>query len=196
MLQELKIPTMNTMNDDEFLVFCEANRRSGMHFERDKKGRIIFMSPTGSIGGHNDGEIFVEIKLWNRRHGLGFVFPSSTGFVLPNTAIKSPDVAWISRERWAQVPPELRKKFAPICPDFVIEVKSESDTWAEHEEKMCEYINNGCRLGWLLDPAERVYSIFEPHNLQPEKQPFGIISGGNVLEGLEIDLRTVFEDIG
>lgn len=196
MSQVLNIPTMDTMNDDEFFTFCEANRRNGMHFERDKYHRIIFMSPTGSIGGHNDGEIFVEIKIWNKQSHNGVVFPSSTGFTLPDTSIKSPDVAWIRRDRWEQVPPALRKKFAPICPDFVVEVISESDTWAEHEDKMREWILNGCQMGWLIDPNEKSYMIFTPQNTNPEKQPFGIINGGNVLEGLEIDLTTVFEDIG
>lgn len=196
MPQVLNIPTMDTMNDDEFFAFCEANRPNGMHFERDKYGHIIFMSPTGSIGGHNDGEIFVEIKLWNRKKNKGFVFPSSTGFTLPDTSIKSPDVAWIRRDRWEQVPATLRKKFAPICSDFIIEVISESDTWSEHEVKMREWIANGCQLGWLLDSNQRMYMIFTPHNTNPEKQPFGIINGGEVLEGLEIDLRNVFENIG
>ena len=131
MPQVLNIPTMDTMNDDEFFAFCEANRPNGMHFERDKYGHIIFMSPTGSIGGHNDGEIFVEIKLWNRKKNKGIVFPSSTGFTLPDSSIKSPDVAWIRRDRWEQVSSALRKRFAPICPDFVIEVISESDTFIE-----------------------------------------------------------------
>lgn len=196
MSQVLKIPTMDTLNNDEFFAFCEANRHNGMHFERDKNGRIIFMSPTGSIGGHNDGEIFVEVKLWNRKTKKGVVFPSSTGFTLPDSSIKSPDVAWIRRERWEQVPPALRKKFAPICPDFVAEVISESDTWAEHETKMQEWIVNGCQLGWLIDPNEQTYMVFTPENTNPEKLPFGIINGGSVLAGLEVDLRTVFEDIG
>lgn len=196
MPQVLNIPTMDTMNDDEFFAFCEANRPNGMNFERDKYGHIIFMSPTESIGGYNDGEIFVEIKLWNRKKNNGIVFPSSTGFTLPDSSIRSPDVAWIRRERWEQVPHELRKKFAPICPDFVVEVISESDTNNEHENKMREWIANGCRLGWLIDSNEQAYMIFTPQNTNPDKQPFGIINGGDVLEGLAIDLRTVFEDIG
>ncbi|MFN4146948.1 MAG: Uma2 family endonuclease [Runella sp.] len=196
MPQVLRIPHIDTLNDDEFFAFCEANRRSGMHFERDKHGNIIFMSPTGSIGGHNDGELFLEIKLWNRIFRKGYVFPASTGFLMPDSSIKSPDVSWITRERWEQVPHQLRKKFAPICPDFVAEIISESDTWTEHEDKMREYMANGCRLGWLLNPIEQQYMIFSPQNTNPEKRPFEIINGGEVLKGLEIDLRTVFEDIG
>ena len=196
MSQILNIPQMDTLNDDEFFAFCEANRRNGIHFERDKHGRIIFMSPTGSIGGHNDGEIFVEVKLWNRKTKKGVAFPSSTGFTLPDSSIKSPDVAWIKRERWEEVPPVLRKKFAPICPDFAVEVISESDTWPEHEDKMREWLTNGCQLGWLIDPNEETYMVFSPSNTNPTKLPFGIINGGDVLEGLTIDLRTIFEDIG
>ena len=196
MPQVLNIPTMDTMNDDEFFAFCEANRRNGMHFERDKYGQIIFMSPTGSIGGSRDLDIAFEIKYWAKQNKTGIAFGPATGFTLPDKSIKSPDVAWIRRDRWEQVPRELRKKFAPICPDFVVEVKSESDYWSEQESKMREYINNGCQLGWLIDPNEQTYMIFTPHNTNPKKLPFGIIDGGEVLEGLEIDLRTVFEDIG
>jgi Uma2 family endonuclease len=196
MPQVLNIPTMDTMNDDEFFAFCEANRRNGMHFERDKYGQIIFMSPTGSIGGSRDLDIAFEIKYWAKQNKTGIAFGSATGFTLPDKSIKSPDVAWIRRDRWEQIPRELRRKFAPICPDFVVEVKSESDYWSEQEAKMREYISNGCQLGWLIDPNEQTYMIFTPQNTNPEKQPFGIINGGEVLEGLEIDLRNVFEDIG
>ncbi len=196
MPQVLNIPTMDTMNDDEFFAFCEANRRNGMHFERDKNGSIIFMSPTGSIGGSRDLEIAFEIKFWAKENKQGIAFGSSTGFTLPDGSVKSPDVAWINRTRWERVPPAMRRKFAPICPDFVVEVISESDNWSEHENKMREYMANGCRLGWLIDPAEQTYMIFTPNNTNPEKRPFEVINGGDVLEGLEIDLRTVFEDIG
>ncbi|WP_273216318.1 Uma2 family endonuclease [Runella zeae] len=195
MPQVLHIPQIDTLNDEEFFAFCEANRGNGMNFERDKNGQIIFISPTGSIGGHHDGEIFVEIKLWNRQQKSGVVFPSSTGFILPDSSIKSPDVAWVSRKRWEQIPSELRKKFAPICPDFVIEVISESDTWDEHIRKMQEWLVNGCKLGWLIDPSQKTCMIFRVDDTNPSKMPFGIINGGDVLEGLEIDLRTVFEDI-
>lgn len=196
MPQVLNIPTMDTMNDDEFFAFCEANRRNGMHFERDKHGHIIFMSPTGSIGGSRDLDIAFEIKYWAKQNKTGIAFGPATGFTLPDKSIKSPDVAWIRRDRWEQVPRELRKKFAPICPDFIVEVKSESDYWSEQESKMREYISNGCQLGWLIDPNQQTYMIFTPQNTNPEKLPFGIINGGEVLEGLEIDLRNVFEDIG
>ena len=195
MSQVLNIPTMDTMNDDEFFAFCEANRRNGMHFERDKYGRIIFMSPTGSIGGSRDLDIAIEIGYWAKQNKMGIAFGPATGFTLPDKSIKSPDVAWINRERWEQVPSALRKKFAPICPDFVVEVISESDTWSEHVDKMKEWVANGCQLGWLIDPNEKTYMIFSPQNTNPEKQPFGVIDGGTVLEGLEIDLTTVFEDI-
>ncbi|MCP1382967.1 Uma2 family endonuclease [Runella sp. S5] len=187
---------MDTMNDDEFFAFCEANRRNGMHFERDKYGQIIFMSPTGSIGGARDLDIAIEVGYWAKQNKKGVAFGPATGFTLPDSSIKSPDVAWIRRDRWEQIPRELRKKFAPICPDFVVEVMSESDTWNEQKDKMREYIVNGCQLGWLINPNEQAYMIFTSQNTNPDKQAFGIINGGDVLEGLTIDLRTIFEDIG
>lgn len=196
MPQVLNIPTMDTMNDDEFFAFCEANRRNGMHFERNKYGQIIFMSPTRSIGGARDLDIAIEVGYWAKQNKTGVAFGPATGFTLPDSSIKSPDVAWIRRDRWEQIPRELRKKFAPICPDFVVEVMSESDTWNEQKDKMREYLVNGCQLGWLINPNEQAYMIFTPQNTNPDKQAFGIINGGDVLEGLTIDLRTVFEDIG
>ncbi|NBB22124.1 Uma2 family endonuclease [Runella sp. CRIBMP] len=196
MPQVLNIPTMDTMNDDEFFALCEANRLNGMHFERDKYGHIIFMSPPGTIGGARDLDIAIEVGYWAKQNKTGVAFGPATGFTLPDSSIKSPDVAWIRRDRWEQIPRELRKKFAPICPDFVVEVMSESDTWNEQKDKMREYLVNGCQLGWLINPNEQAYMIFTPQNTNPDKQPFGIINGGDVLEGLTIDLRTIFEDIG
>ncbi len=195
MSQAFIIPTMNALDDEQFFQLCQSNRHSGSHFERDKNGKIYFMSPTGSIGGFNDGEIFIEIKIWSRQSGKGYAFGPATGFLLPDKSIKSPDVAWIKKERWAKIPKDLRKKFAPICPDFVVEVKSETDGWEELIEKMKEWVANGCRLGWLIDPTEKLAMVFTPENIEPQKQPFSIIDGAEVLEGLKIDLRTIFEDL-
>ena len=196
MPQVLNIPTMDTMDDDEFFAFCEANRANGMHFERDKYGNILLMSPTGSIGGSRDLELAIVIGYWAKQNKTGIAFGSSTGFTMPDKSVKSPDVAWIRRDRWEQISPELRRKFAPICPDFVAEIISESDTWDEHEDKMREYIDNGCQLGWLIDPNQKTYMIFTPTNTNPEKRPFDVITGGAILTGLEVDLTTLFEDIG
>lgn len=195
MSQALIIPTMNPLDDEQFFQLCQSNRRNGIHFERDKNGKIYFMSPTGSIGGLRDLEIAFEIKMWSRINKKGFAFGPATGFTLPDTSVKSPDVSWISIERWKQVPKNLRKKFAPVCPEFVVEVKSESDSWDEQEEKMREWMANGCELAWLIDPSEKLVMVYTPSNLNPDKQPFGIIDGGTLLEGLEIDLRNVFEDL-
>ena len=191
---------MNSLDDEQFFQLCQLNRRNGVHFERDKNGKIYFMSPTGqsptgSIGGKCDLEIAFEIMLWSKKSGKGFAFGPATGFTLPDTSVKSPDTAWISRENWKKVPKGLRRKFAPICPEFVVEVKSETDNWEESETKMRDWIANGCKLGWLIDPSEKLFMIYTPENVYPEKQVFGIITGGNLLKGLKIDLRTVFEDL-
>ena len=128
--------------------------------ERDANGNIILMPPTGSETGRYNADISGEIWSWNRRKKLGFVFDSSTGFKLPNSAVRSPDVAWVSQERWEAVSEKDRQTFAPLCPDFVVEIRSTSDELKVLKDKMEEYRTNGCRLGWLIDRAGKQVFIY------------------------------------
>lgn len=191
MNQVLTLPMVGDLTDDEFFDLCMANPE--IAFERDSKRRILIMPPTGTEGGARDLDFAFYIKLWNFNHqSPGIVFGPATGFTLPNDAVRSPDTAWVRRERWEQVPTEERKKFAHLVPDFVTEIKSETDSWRELQDKMKEFIENGVQLGWLIDPQRKKVLVYTPINLQPEEQDFGVITGGEVLQGLELDLRTIF----
>jgi Uma2 family endonuclease len=193
MTQILKIPKLQDegFSDDEFFDFCMANE--GMNIERNSKREIIIMPPTSYESGFQELDLCFYVKLWNHTHKGGIMFSSQTGFTLPNQAIRSPDCSWISWERHNQLSEEDRKKFAHIAPDFVAEIKSPSDSWKGLQFKMVEYIENGVQLGWLIDVSKQKIMIYTPDNMEPQEQNFGIIDGGNVLVGLEIDLRKIFQ---
>lgn len=195
MTQILKIPKLEYagFTDDEFFEFCMANE--GLKFERNSKRETIIMPPTSYESGVQESNFGFHIQLWNHTYKKGFVFSSQIGFTLPNDAIRSPDCAWISTERHNNISLEERKKFAHVVPDFVAEIKSYSDSWKGLQLKMVEYMENGVQLGWLINPFDKKVMIYTPENVNPIEQDFGIITGGKVLIGLEIDLRTVFQEI-
>lgn len=179
---------MRHMTDDEFYYFCQEN--SDYKFERNATGTIIPMAQTGGESGIRNSELTTELTIWNRISRSGFVYDSSTGFKLPNGATRGPDAAWVVAERWNALTSEQRRKFPPLCPDFVVELMSESDSLKATDEKMREYMDNGCRLGWLIDPKieeSRVYrldgSVSVFHGFDTT------LSGEDVLPGFSFDLR-------
>ncbi|GAA4396265.1 Uma2 family endonuclease [Nibrella viscosa] len=184
----LVLKKLDSMTDDEFFAFCRAN--DPMEFERDKNGNIIIVAPTGSKTGLRNITLSGELYAWNKYHGLGYAFDSSTGFNLPNGATRSPDAAWIAKERWEAIPDEQQEKFAPICPDFVIELRSASDDLKYLQEKMAEYRENGCRLGWLIDRKEqKVYIYRQGQSVEIRESFETTLSGEEVLPGFTFDLR-------
>ncbi len=193
MRQKLVMHTLKPggLTDEEFFAFCAANKE--LRIERNSKREILIMPPTGSETGAYDLSLGSEIRNWNRKTKLGIAFGSSAGFTLPNDAVRSADVAWMGKERWAMVPEADRKKFARICPDFVAEIKSPSDSVRDLKNKMREWLENGCRLGWLIDPDDRQVYVFTPSQSDPPALPLGKVSGADVLPGLEIDLNEIFE---
>jgi Uma2 family endonuclease len=193
MRQRLVIDTLKPggLTDEEFFAFCVANKE--LRIERNSKHEISIMPPSGSETGLFNAGLVIEIGAWNRQTKLGVVFDSSAGFTLPNDAVRAADAAWISKERWAMIPEANRKKFARICPDFVAEIKSPSDSVRALQHKMREWVENGCRLGWLIDPEARQVYVYTPDQLDPPALPLGKVSGAGVLPGLEIDLSEIFE---
>ena len=184
----LKFPEQLRFTDDEFYAFCQEN--SDIQLERTKHGEIIIMSPTGGVTGDKNGEIIAELKLWSRSTQLGKVFDSSTGFVLPNGATRSPDASWVAKSRWNALSSEEKRKFPPLCPDFVVELMSESDALPAAQEKMDEWMENGCRLGWLFYPQEEKAFIYRPR--QPAEERTGYdktLSGEDVLPEFTLELR-------
>ena len=175
------------MTDDEFFDFCQSPEMSDKRIERTKTGKIIIMEPIGSDTGSFNSEVNLEVAIWNRETHSGRTFDSSTGFTLPNTAIKSPDVSWIARQRWEALPKALRKKFAPITPDFIIEIRSETDSLAKTKEKMEEYMLNGCRLAWLIDRIEERTYIYRADGSRDVVVSFDkTLSGEDVLVGFTL----------
>jgi Uma2 family endonuclease len=181
----------NRLSDDEFFELCQMNE---LRMERLKDSTIIIMEPTGSDTGIFNSEIHFEVAYWNRNSQEGKAFDSSTGFTLPDTSIKSPDTTWIAKERWEKIALDLRKKFAPIAPYFVVEIRSETDSLKELQHKMSEYIANGVRLAWLIDRANRITYIYRLDGSQDIVSFDETLSGENVLNGFRLKISDI-EDV-
>ncbi len=184
-------PLKALITDDEFFEFCAVNH--DLRIEMTKEGEMIIMLPVGSEGGHREFTLSIRFGAWAEADGTGIGFSSPTGFKLPNGAKRSPDLSWIRLERWNIIPKKQRKKFAPICPDFVVELRSETDKLAALKEKLEEYIENGAHLGWLIDPIEKKVHIYRP-NAQVEilDHPQSI-SGEPLLKGFALDLTGIID---
>ncbi len=178
------------MTDDQFYEFCQLNR--DFRIERNAFGELVIMSPTGSETDERNFNLIGQLWIWTKQDGTGVGFGSSGGFTLPNGAVRSPDAAWIKSTRWEAIPLELRKKFAPICPEFVIELRSDSDSLQLLQEKMQEYIDNGTELGWLIDRKQRKVFIYRPGNIIEELDNPQVLSGESLLPGFVLDLNQVW----
>ncbi|MBD2457766.1 Uma2 family endonuclease [Nostoc sp. FACHB-87] len=177
---------------EQFAALAAANR--DLRLERTAKGELIVNPPTGWETGKRNVTISGELYLWWRNAGEpGKGFDSSTAFVLPNDAIRSPDASWISQERWQVLTPEQKGTFANICPDFVVELRSSSDTLKTLQEKMREYIDNGAKLGWLIDPQQRRVEIYRPSSAVEVLDNPAELLGEEVLPGFVLNLRRVWD---
>ncbi|AFY40815.1 Uma2 family endonuclease [Nostoc sp. PCC 7107] len=180
------------VTQEQFTALAAANR--DLRLERTAKGELIVNLPTGWETGKRNWNIAGELYLWWRNGGEpGQAFDSSTGFVLPNGAIRSPDASWVSQERWEALTPEQKGTFANICPDFVVELRSNSDTIKTLQEKMREYIENGAKLGWLIDPQQRRVEIYHPSLAVEVLENPVELSGEKVLPGFVLNLRRVWD---
>lgn len=179
---------VESMTDDEFYAFCVENE--SIKFEREPDGQIVIMSPTGFNTGSRNSEIIAQLHDWNRERRMGRVSDSDTGFYLPNGAMRNPDAAWTSDERLSSVPEAELEKFPHMVPDFIVELVSKSDYPKNLDAKMKEWIANGCRLGWLIDPFTETVTIYSP-NQEPEsvKGFDRSVSGGEALPGFELVLK-------
>jgi Uma2 family endonuclease len=186
----LQIPKSLKFTDDEFVEIVAANK--DLRLELSAKGELSIMSPTGGETGNRNFEMCLDLGYWNRQNGLGKAFDSSTGFKLPNGATRSPDVSWIKIERWNELTPEQRKRFLPLCPDFVIELVSESDDLADTQAKMREYIANGLRLGWLINPKNKQVEIYRQNQEIEVLESPTSLSGEDLLVGFILDLQPIF----
>jgi Uma2 family endonuclease len=187
-MTETLVRLKNRLSDDEFFDLCQMNE---LRMERLKDGTIIIMKPTGSETGSFNFEISGEIRDWNKGTKEGKAFDSSTGFTLPDTSVKPPNTAWIAKDRWQELAADLRKKFAPIAPDFVIEIRSETDNLKDLQSKMHEYIQNGVRLGWLMDRKNRVTYIYRLDGSEDQISFDDTLSGEDILQGFRLKIAEI-----
>jgi Uma2 family endonuclease len=195
----LQLPPVLKLTDEQFEQLAAANQ--DLQLELTAKGELIIMPPTGGETGDSLRDSFAsrnfeldgQLWYWNRQARLGKAFDSSTGFRLPKGGTRSPDVAWVSMERWEALTPAQRKKFLPLCPDFAVELVSETDDVEETRSKMQEYINNGLRLGWLINPRTRQVEIYRLNQAVEVLQSPATLSGEEVLPGFVLDLQPIFE---
>ncbi len=191
----LNVPPTVALTDEQFYYLCMANEQWRM--ELTAEGELIIMPPTGGESGIRNSDLNADLVIWNRQTRLGYVFDSSTIFRLPSGAKRSPDVSWVIRERWEALSLEQRRGFPPLCPDFVIELRSETDSLPPLQRKMRDYLANGLRLGWLIDPQTPLVEIYrrdrevETLNFSAQQTP-PTLSGESVLPGFILDLAPIF----
>jgi Uma2 family endonuclease len=186
----LQFPPVLKLTDDQFAQLAAANQ--DLRLELTAKGELIIMPPTGGETGDRNFELDGQLWYWNRKTLLGKAFDSSTGFRLPQGGTRSPDLAWIPIERWNALTPAQRKKFLPLCPDFAIELVSETDDVEETRAKMQEYVNNGLRLGWLINPRTQQVEIYRQNQAVEVLESPTTLSGEDVLPGFVLDLQPIF----
>ncbi len=166
------------LTEQQFYSLCQANR--DLKVERNAQGELVIMSPVGGEGGTQEAGLIASLWHWNQQTGLGKVFSSSTLFSLPNGSDRSPDAAWVSLERWQSLSSDQQRQFPPLTPDFVIELRSPTDRLKLLQDKMQEYLDNGLRLGWLIDVQNLQVEIYRPD------QPLEIVQFPAKLSGEEV----------
>ncbi|MCI0395526.1 MAG: Uma2 family endonuclease [Chloroflexi bacterium] len=187
----LRMEPVIQMTDDEFFAFCQINR--DLRIERTAGGEIIVMAPASSETGRRNAKLIISLGNWAEDDGTGIVFDSSAGFILPNGATRAPDASWVRRSRLVQLTPRQKKQFLPLCPDFVVELRSPSDRLQDVQAKMDEYMANGAQLGWLIDPVRRRVYVYRPDTPMTHLQNPATISGEPLLPGFILDLEEIWQ---
>lgn len=177
------------LTEEQFFQLCQNNR--DLRFERSALGDLTIMPPTGSETGNRNIDLSYQLQSWSRQNNLGLAFDSSTGFRLPNGANRSPDAAWVSNQRWEVLTTAEKEKFAPLSPDFVVELRSKTDSLDKLQAKMQEYIENGTKLGWLLDRHHQRVEIYRPNQVVEIISSPQSLSGENILPGFVLDLKHI-----
>ena len=190
---EVNLQPWPELSDEAFFQLCAAN--PNLRLERTAEGVIVIMSPAGAASGNRNVPVVATLHHWNAAHGHGAVFDGTAGFRLPNGAVRAPDVAWVDGGRLAALSEDQLDGFAPLCPDFVVELRSRTDHLPELRAKMAEYLANGARLGWLIDPFERTVDVYRPgrpveHFTAPEQ-----VTGDPELPGLVLELAEIWRGL-
>jgi Uma2 family endonuclease len=179
------------LTEDQFFEFCQINQE--LRIERTAEGDLVIMPPEGGETGHRSILLGMFLTQWALQDGTGVTFGSSTGFILPNGAMRAPDVAWVRRSRLAVLTADQKQKFLPLCPDFVVEIRSPSDRLVELQAKMQEYLDNGAQLGWLIDPQSRSVYRYRPNHPVERLEHLAIVAADPVLPGFVLDLQHIWE---
>ena len=185
-------PFIDKISDRVLEQLCRENPDARL--ETNAEGKLIIMPPTGSLTGEKNSDLNYQIQAWNRQYKLGKVFDSSAGFKLANGAVRSPDVSWIKLKRWNSLTKEQQTKFAPIDPDFIIELASPSDDLVTLRQKMEEYMSCKVKLGWLIAPNTKEVEIYRQGKIKEVLSNPKILSGEDVLPNLKVTLDNVFDD--
>ncbi len=186
----LNLNSVIELTDEIFFQLCQKNQ--DLKFERNARGDLIIMSPTGGETGNSNAGLTAKLWIWNEQNKLGKVFDSSTGFKLPNGANRSPDASWVKIERWNALTPQQKTKFLPLCPDFVVELMSPSDSLLETQAKMKEYQENGARLGWLINRKSAQVEIYRlSQDVEILDSP-ATLSGEDVLLGFVLNMMLIW----
>jgi Uma2 family endonuclease len=186
----LRLRPDRCMTDDEYFEFCVAN--DGLRIERTSDGEIVIMAPTGGETGYRNVDLSAQLQTWAKRDGRGKAFDSNTGFLLPDSSALSPDGSWVENSRLESLSREEKRKFLPLCPDFVVELTSPSDQLPQVRQKMRQWMANGAQLGWLIDADERTVYIYRP-NREPEQVTNPqMIEGDAPVAGFVLELNDIF----
>ncbi|MDQ1590492.1 MAG: hypothetical protein QOG71_1119 [Pyrinomonadaceae bacterium] len=184
-------PLLKKMSEQEFYAFCRLNPE--LSLELTSEGDLIIMPPTDGKSGSRNAVLGARLTTWTIENTGGTAFDSSTLFTLPNGAKRSPDFAWVSNERWHALTEEEQEQFPLLCPDFVVELRSRTDTLKNLRQKMAEYMANGAQLGWLIDPQERRVYVYRPGAAVEELDDPRVVSGEPLLRGLELELQEIWD---
>jgi Uma2 family endonuclease len=182
---------LKKMTEEEFFDFCQQ-QDDDVRLELTSEGDLIIMSPIGGKTGIRNSKLTARLGVWAEQDGTGYSFDSSTGFTLPNRAMRIPDFAWVKKERWDALTEEQQERFAPLCPDFVVELRSRTDSLKTLRQKMEEYVSNGAQLGWLIDPKERKVYLYRPQAEVEVLDDPKTVSGEPVLRGLSLELKAIW----
>jgi Uma2 family endonuclease len=193
MTTTLKLQPAITIDSDKFFQICQQNPE--LIIEENAQGELLIMSPTGGETGRKNAELIGDFIIWNRKQQLGFVFDSSTCFQLPQGGRRSPDVAWVKKERWLKLSPEEREKFPTLCPDFALELLSPSDTLSATQTKMAEYLASGLQLGWLINPQSQQVEIYRSHQPKEILVKPNQLSGENILPNFILEIDWLWESL-
>jgi Uma2 family endonuclease len=179
-----------SLTDEQFYELCRVNRE--LRIERMAEGEMSIMSPTGGETSRRNAQLISQLVLWGNQERTGICFDSSGGFRLPNGAVRSPDAAWVGLERWENLTEQQKEKFIPLCPDFVVELRSATDGLQELQAKMEEYVASGVRLGWLIDPLERRVHVYGAGSGAEVLDSPESLAGDPVLKGFVLRLAEIW----